>query len=297
MESLLGKNIKCLRRAFGETQEELGAVLHVEKNTVSSYEGGNRKPDIETIAKIADHYMVSIDELYSFDFTAISEISEIDSPFLKAMEVFFPVFTPSFAMENEQFSKAVEHQKEFYGMVKKKSMQIDSAELVEKCVTEYNTAALDDSAIELISKANFTAIMCVITSGSKAGLFIVQNCDEGYAKHMYEKSGVAPVIEAAIDGLDMDVFVEEAKKYYSNLETSLTEQVAEFYQYPEWRDLGEYYSSILYMCGVVNNDNSWTKNRIIGIGMLENLSNNSKNKYAIQAIKEIERWMDEVHKV
>ncbi len=33
----LGANIKSLRNAYGETQEELGAAIFVEKNTISSY--------------------------------------------------------------------------------------------------------------------------------------------------------------------------------------------------------------------------------------------------------------------
>ena len=36
----LGNNIRCLRIAYGETQEDLGWAIGVEKNTISYYEKG-----------------------------------------------------------------------------------------------------------------------------------------------------------------------------------------------------------------------------------------------------------------
>lgn len=52
----LGLNIRSLRKAYGETQEELGVALNVEKNTVSYYENGKREPNKDMIAEIAKHY-------------------------------------------------------------------------------------------------------------------------------------------------------------------------------------------------------------------------------------------------
>ena len=44
----MGANIRCLRMAYGETQEQLGEAIFVEKNTVSYYETGKREPNKET---------------------------------------------------------------------------------------------------------------------------------------------------------------------------------------------------------------------------------------------------------
>ncbi len=54
----LGANIRSLRRAYGETQEQLAAVLYTEKNTISNYERGDRQPPRKTIIDIANHYMI-----------------------------------------------------------------------------------------------------------------------------------------------------------------------------------------------------------------------------------------------
>lgn len=64
----LGNNIRCLRMAYGETQEQLGDAIGVEKNTVSSYEKGRTEPNKEILSLISSHYMISVEELLSYDF-------------------------------------------------------------------------------------------------------------------------------------------------------------------------------------------------------------------------------------
>jgi transcriptional regulator with XRE-family HTH domain len=49
----LGKNIKEMRRRRGLTQEELGKIIGVEKSTISRWESGDRKLNIDHIKNIA----------------------------------------------------------------------------------------------------------------------------------------------------------------------------------------------------------------------------------------------------
>ena len=49
----IGKNIKELRCSRGLTQEELGERLHVTRQTVSNYETGRTRPDIDMLLDIA----------------------------------------------------------------------------------------------------------------------------------------------------------------------------------------------------------------------------------------------------
>lgn len=48
----LASNLKHLRKSYGETQEELAKALYLEKNTISQYESGSRKPDEETLKEL-----------------------------------------------------------------------------------------------------------------------------------------------------------------------------------------------------------------------------------------------------
>jgi transcriptional regulator with XRE-family HTH domain len=56
-------NIKKYRRLKGLTQKDLGDKLHVEHTTISNYETGKRRPDIETLVRIAQILDVDIKDL------------------------------------------------------------------------------------------------------------------------------------------------------------------------------------------------------------------------------------------
>jgi len=73
----LGKNIRCIRVAYGESQEKLGEAIGVEKNTVSYYENGKREPNKDILRAIAVHYMVSVEELLTGDFSSLEKIRTV----------------------------------------------------------------------------------------------------------------------------------------------------------------------------------------------------------------------------
>ena len=50
----IGKNIKHLRLQQKLTQDELAERLFVTRQTISNYETGKSKPDVEMLAKIAE---------------------------------------------------------------------------------------------------------------------------------------------------------------------------------------------------------------------------------------------------
>lgn len=59
---LIGANIRRLRLAYGETQQELGNLIGYGVTTVANYESGYRMPNLETFFKIAFHYGASLED-------------------------------------------------------------------------------------------------------------------------------------------------------------------------------------------------------------------------------------------
>lgn len=60
---LFGQRIREARKAKGETQEELGALLGLKKAQISEIERGNRVTTPERMAIICRHYRISADYL------------------------------------------------------------------------------------------------------------------------------------------------------------------------------------------------------------------------------------------
>lgn len=63
MKSIIGSRIKELRIKKGQTQEELGELLHVKRQTVSKYETGINIPDADILNKLSDILECSSDYL------------------------------------------------------------------------------------------------------------------------------------------------------------------------------------------------------------------------------------------
>jgi transcriptional regulator with XRE-family HTH domain len=55
--------LKYLRKRDGYSQAELSEKLSISKSTISMYEIGQRKPDFETLEKIADFFNVDMNFL------------------------------------------------------------------------------------------------------------------------------------------------------------------------------------------------------------------------------------------
>lgn len=61
--SILGKRIKSLREENKIQQTEFAKIIGVSNVVLSRYETGDRKPDYDTLIKIAEHFDVTIDYL------------------------------------------------------------------------------------------------------------------------------------------------------------------------------------------------------------------------------------------
>lgn len=59
----VGKNIRILRTRKKMTQDALAEKLFVSRQTVSNYETGKTRPDIDTLVKIADIMEVDVNVL------------------------------------------------------------------------------------------------------------------------------------------------------------------------------------------------------------------------------------------
>lgn len=62
-DNLLGKRLRELRKSVNYTQHDIAAVLGVVRQTYSYYENGKRKPDSETLYKLAGLYGISVEDL------------------------------------------------------------------------------------------------------------------------------------------------------------------------------------------------------------------------------------------
>ncbi len=61
------ERIRLLRTEAGLTQGELSKYLGIERSTLTKYETGERRPDMEQLCKIADFFGASVEYLIGRD--------------------------------------------------------------------------------------------------------------------------------------------------------------------------------------------------------------------------------------
>lgn len=73
MKEKVAKNIRALRKGFGETQEEAAGKIAIASTALSNYERAIREPDVELLDRIAEHFRVPVSYIESSKGTAIRQ--------------------------------------------------------------------------------------------------------------------------------------------------------------------------------------------------------------------------------
>lgn len=78
MSDYFNENLKDARLKKNLSQKEVAEKIGVAKSTYSLYESGNRKPNVDTIKKIADVLNVSADQLLGLETDNITLAAHFD---------------------------------------------------------------------------------------------------------------------------------------------------------------------------------------------------------------------------
>lgn len=277
----LGKNIRALREAFGETQEKLGEAIHVEKNTVSNYEKGKRAPDRETIILIAQHYSVSVEELTNSDLSNIGNITIDRHAFWKNIEIIFPLFSVNNSSRAPGFSRSYDLHKSLFSNLKRGSM--DGAENIDVCIEGYFNA-YEKENVKYEAAANFiglwfltlamlklsatplvrqTAAMMQVASKDDEARRILENTDPNFEKDAEEMA-------SELNDPEINEKIEEMLNVLKHSD--------------KWSDLADYYLALRYAYNLVDNDLEREFNQRIGLEMMNSFVL-VRNVYAARFIK------------
>jgi transcriptional regulator with XRE-family HTH domain len=75
---LFGDKLRELRKEKKVSQEEIGKLCGVAKNTVSNWENNINKPDIDLVLKLAQYFNVTTDYLLGFTQDDLDKIKQLE---------------------------------------------------------------------------------------------------------------------------------------------------------------------------------------------------------------------------
>ena len=167
--SLVARNIICLRELYGEDRDDLAEAIGLSTSAISNYENDIRPPQRDELFLIAQHYNVSVDDIFNYDFS--HEVIEIDAPLNDASnrQLMYSTLLPimesneSNVKNNIDFRDALALHIEIYNKICEGDDGMDFAMAnIDKCTRLYEKAA--DKGIE-VANANLLwwPMLCSIT--------------------------------------------------------------------------------------------------------------------------------------
>lgn len=287
--NILGRNIRHLRKLYGETQTELGEAIGFSKSAIGYYESGDEQhhPDYETIMLIAKHYGIPVETLLHTDLTAMM-IGGFPFKSLKEMAYFmnsaFPLVESESAMLNPHFNK---------GYIKSKELLIASSKGIPTSTSSFEIIKeLFSLATEETNyvEAMVNELWCIwqvwfaIESVDFAHLFpsIFSQGKEKLSKEKRTQERLLLDIKANRSSETLKL----RREFIENTNDCFNELIRKIKTDPNWFELADYYMALRYFYSYTDSGESDEMNQQIGIHMLYSLVE-IKNKYAIRFLTAI----------
>lgn len=282
----LASNLKHLRKSYGETQEELAKALYLEKNTISQYESGSRKPDEETLKGIAKRYGVTMDSLLYEDLSFVPDMlayySDIDSNFLM-VSGFFPIYRLDRRFDTKTIRAFEAHKQLLFG-----SSEVDIDLIIEAYDEAYDKFDIDSDEF-LVIAVNLLSL-CILLYSSIFNEASVKQIEDFLLKDKKSKKEISSfVLNVVLPSFnDNEVRSPQFKRDLNEGLLYLIEILKESRKYSK---VADYFFALRYIFNLVDNDYDYATNQLIGSELINGLSrlNNPYAKKFIQIGKKVHK--------
>ena len=268
LKNQLGRNIKSLRTAYGETQLELALAVGLDSpNAIANYEKGDRKPKSEIRSRIAAHFRITEEELANSDFSQIQMPSSLFMNKDYMMELTLcmsPIICSENALKSDSFRKGYEaHKRAVEAMKLGKQFEDTDYDI---CFESYSTACekedLGEAAANILWWFLITEISIKNPWMTEMAESIKHATDESEA--MLKKYYLRDMSDNMPKQNDSDITLREMEDF----EEAITEVMKELKHTTDFSDLVDYYMALRYLMGYVTNELTDEMNRSIGREMM-----------------------------
>ncbi len=270
--SSFGANLRSLRHAFGETQEQLAEKTNFSKSAIGMYETSRRVPGMSDISRLAQHFMISEGHLVSSDFSCLKPYKLDVGSWLENIGTVFPIIASEAALQCEPFRRAYEAHKLLYERYGSESAP-DTESVFFACAEDYAEAYRHDQAHDEAG-ANMLALFYLLMFECRNMMVLCQNDVEPVMlDRVLSRFSVSPEEFAAYQA----EILQEAKEQIEMLNCRENREIIadikkELKQSPAQHDLADYYLALPYYWNLDGNAWDLTTNAAITIEMMRSFS-------------------------
>ena len=277
--STFSANLRGLRHAFGETQEQLAEKTHFSKSAIGMYETSRRVPALSDISRFAQHFMVSEGHLVSGDFSGLKSYKVDIGSWMENIDTVFPIIATEAALQCEPFRRAYEAHKSLYDQYGLESAP-DTESVFFACAENYAEAYDHDQAHDAAA-VNTLALFYLLMFESRNMLVICQSDVEPiFLDRVLSRLSVSPEDYAEYQAEILQDAEEQIKMLHCKENREIISDIKkELKQSPVQHDLADYYLALPYLWNLDGNEWDLTTNAAISVEMMRSFSAVG-NKYA-----------------
>lgn len=276
----VGRNIRSLRNAYGQSALELSLDIGVGPTAISQYENGKRKPKRDIMLKIAKHFMITENELIYGDYSHMQNISDFpvnNKEYNASMiDKMFPIVFTEEARNNISFNKAYEIHLEQKDLFLQGSCE-DSK--IDECLDLYKKS-YKEGVIEGIANSLWWLMLCG-SSYSLASPTLIKSLKRLNGNEGTMKDIISGFLYSFDDECceEFEEFQNNKVEFIKDIEVEIYARISILKKSSQYSELGDYYLALSYIFGLISNEKSLEMNRAIGLEMMSTF-NLLGNKYA-----------------
>ena len=265
---VIGRNVRKLRLAFGETQAELGQAIGVTNTAISNLEQGIRT-NTTMVAAIARHYGVPVPML-GYEYFEPDDMAKGDVFVRRIAGIFYAVleFHGDNMPADSEFRRActglIALRDEFLrdGTIafSREKIPREIERLIPYIEGEHGSAALANTV------AGFVLMWMTAPNGAPAQTTEVMGRHN--IKHNPSSKDLVKLILKANDEHDLEAASPEQKAFAEVLDEAVFDLLADVHDDPEWADWANFYAALLYILGIADSGLDKGMNSVVGMEML-----------------------------
>lgn len=267
----LGKNIRGLRKATGETQLNLALAIGASgPNVISQYESGERMPERDYLLKIAKHFRITENELLHGNFENFKNITKapIDNPSfnIAMMEKMFPLICTDEALQNQNFKKAYQIHAELLSQLHQ-GLEVET-EKIEPCMELYKAAreeGLVEAAANHLWWLMFIGFLTVLLTPRLLESFDMVDTENLTIKDFL--GGILPSYDEDSTEEDFDTSADRHEFLEEN-EVDIIVDIFHLRKSKIYAELGDFYLALRHKFSLLSNTLSPEMNSAVGDEML-----------------------------
>ena len=276
---MIVKNLKFLRKYYGDKQVVLARMLKVSQSTISDYECRKKPISVDILPKIAKRYNESVDDLINLDLSLKYDVPHTIclNDMTDFGNVMFPIATSNIAKKSDSFNRG---RTGFY-----EALNVDRIEEVfgkmykfEYAITQFQNA-WEEVHTSVALANSITTVLFMFSLYNEKSLGVGQTLIDRNNTTIADLNKIMLCDPREPDYVNP--YAKQRTSIFNKYKDLVYENIMLLKSKSQFLELGDYYAALCFVLGFTDEDIDDDTSYMIGVNMIGQLRS-FNNKYAVE---------------